>query len=64
MGLGHSTGVVYLPTIAGIIGLLVVVGGAVAGLELAAVGRVLLLMLIALAGSGAIAMLRARRTPG
>lgn len=60
----HSDGVVYLPTIAGVLGLLVVVTGAVAGLELAAVGWILLLILIAVTGSGAIALLRAQRTPG
>ena len=63
MGLLHTAGVVYLPTFAGVIGLLIVVSGAVAGLELAVVGWILLLMLVAVTGSGAIAMRRARRTP-
>ncbi|MFB6361076.1 MAG: hypothetical protein ABEH59_07110 [Halobacteriales archaeon] len=60
----HAEGVVYLPTIAGVLGLLVVVAGAVAGLELAAVGWMLILLLIGVTGSGAIALLRSRRTPG
>jgi hypothetical protein len=64
MGLVHTAGVVYLPTFAGVIGLVIVVSGAVAGLELAVVGWILLLMLVAVTGSGAIAMRRARRTSG
>lgn len=62
MAMRHSGGAVYLPMIAGVVGLLVVVAGALAGLELAAVGWFLLLTLVAVTGSGAIAVLRARRT--
>jgi hypothetical protein len=55
-----STAAVYLPMIVGVLGLIVIVAGASADLELAAVGSLIGLLILGLVGTARIVLVRGR----